>query len=100
MPRTERGCSLATTDNGSVVVPRPIILVVDDDAGIRNFLKVGLPQFGFQVLAVADGEEAVRLYEINRDSIQGVLLDIRMPGLDGPQTLLAMQQIAPDVPCC
>lgn len=79
---------------------RPGILVVDDDAAVRFLLDIGLRQYGFTVLQAADGREALQVYQQERAAIDLVLLDIRMPGLDGPQTLDALIRLNPQVRCC
>ena len=55
---------------------------------------------GFAVWLAADGQEAVELYKVHRETIDVVLLDLRMPIMDGPQTLAALQQINPGLCCC
>jgi CheY-like chemotaxis protein len=76
------------------------ILVVDDDEGVRGVLKVGMRLHGFVVWLAADGQEALDLYRRHRAAIDVVLLDVRMPGPDGPQTLAALQQLNPHIRCC
>lgn len=98
---SEESCSLTTTPETPVPNPRqPGILVVDDDAAVRTMLDVGLRQYGFAVWQAADGQEALRVYPQNRSEIDLVLLDVRMPGLDGPQTLAALLQLNPQIRCC
>jgi CheY-like chemotaxis protein len=81
--------------------PRPCgVLVVDDEACIRKLLEAGLRQEGLAVWLAASGQEALDLYRRHRDAIDVVLLDVRMPGLDGPQTLAALQELNPQVCCC
>ena len=76
------------------------ILVVDDDATVRTMLDIGLRHHGFAVWLAAGGQEAVEVFRRHGQAIDIVLLDVRMPGLDGPQTLAALQQIDPRVRCC
>jgi CheY-like chemotaxis protein len=76
------------------------ILVVDDEEGVRGVLKVRMRQQGFTVWLAADGQEALDLYRRHREDIDVVLLDVRMPGRDGPQTLAALQQLNPQIRCC
>jgi CheY-like chemotaxis protein len=76
------------------------LLVVDDEGGVRGLLDVGMRQEGFAVWLAADGQEALDLYRRRRGAIDVVLMDVRMPGLDGPQTLAALQGIDPQVRCC
>jgi CheY-like chemotaxis protein len=68
---------------------RPLILVVEDGMELRTLLCLGLRREGFDVLAASNGSEALDLYREHRCSITGVLLDVEMPGWDGPQTYRA-----------
>lgn len=84
-----------------LVTPRQNgILVVDDEAAVRGVLNVGLRQQGFAVWLAANGQEALDLYRHHSHAIDMVLLDVRMPGRDGPQTLAALQELNPDLRCC
>jgi CheY-like chemotaxis protein len=76
------------------------ILVVDDEAMIRNLLKIGLVHYGFTVWLAADGAEAMELYRRHGEAIAVVLLDVCMPELDGPQTLAALRDLNPEIRCC
>lgn len=78
----------------------PAVLVVDDEPGIRTLLQAALPRYGFQVFLAASGQEALAAYQEHRTAITAVLLDVHMPGLDGPQTLRALRAIDPQLPCC
>jgi CheY-like chemotaxis protein len=82
------------------VLPPPTILVVDDEPVIQRLVADILQQQGYAVLVAATGEEAVALYQNHLGTIQMVLLDIRMPGLDGPATLEALRALDPQVRCC
>jgi DNA-binding response OmpR family regulator len=61
---------------------------------------VALRHNGFAVWLAADGELALELYRQHHREITVVLLDVRMPGWDGPQTLAALRDIDPQVRCC
>lgn len=71
------------------------VLVVDDEEMIRTLTEKALGHFGIHVLAAADGEEAVRVYEANGATIGCVLLDLSMPRLDGEQTFARIQALDP-----
>jgi CheY-like chemotaxis protein len=79
---------------------QPGILVVDDDESIRAIMGMALRQVGCNVWLAASGPEALQLYRENRLAISLILLDVRMPQMDGPQTLRALQRINPQVRCC
>jgi two-component system nitrogen regulation response regulator NtrX len=62
-------------------MPKPKILVIDDDAGIRESLKMTLEYDGYEVIGAATGPEGLNLVE--REAPDVVLLDVKMPGMDG-----------------
>jgi CheY-like chemotaxis protein len=74
--------------------------VVDDDVLIRTLLHVALCRQGLAVWVAADGAEALRLYRQHRVKIDLVLLDVNMPGLDGPQTLELLRAENPSLRAC
>ena len=89
------------TSEAPLVHPRPHgVLVVDDDADVREVLHEKLRQEGFSVWLAADGREALDVYHNHCETIDVALLDVRMPGLDGPQTLAALQKVTPQIRCC
>jgi CheY-like chemotaxis protein len=59
----------------------PHILVVDDEAQVREFLKDLLTEDGFDVTTARDGGEALGL--LTRERFDLVLTDLKMPGMDG-----------------
>jgi CheY-like chemotaxis protein len=79
---------------------RPEALVVDDERVLRTLLEHALRRQGFTVRLAAGGQEAAEAYRQHHDTIDIVLLDVHMPGLDGPATLAALRQIDPHVRCC
>lgn len=66
-----------------------MVLIADDEQGIREIVKMKLEASGFEVREAADGEKAINLArEIKPDII---LLDIVMPGIDGIKTFLDLK---------
>lgn len=61
--------------------PRPI-LVVDDDSAIRDSERQILADNGFRVVEARDGAEALRAIDVEQPAL--ILLDVQMPGIDGP----------------
>jgi CheY-like chemotaxis protein len=100
-PRRTRQGRPADSPGASPLAPRTCrVLVVDDDECVRGVLNVAMRQQGFAVWLAVDGQEALDLYRRHRETIDVVLLDVRMPGLDGPQTLAALQELNPRICCC
>lgn len=73
------------------------ILVVDDEADVRDVTARLLIHLGFRVIAVADGEGAIRALKEHMSDIACVLLDANLGGVDGPVTLRALRALAPHV---
>ncbi len=69
------------------------ILLVDDEAGIRNLLSISLADEGYEVITAADGREALEMFRTEKPSI--VMTDIKMPGMDGIELLAAIKEEIP-----
>ena len=68
------------------------ILVVDDESRMRKLIKDFLAQKGYSILEAGDGEEALHVYEENKNHINLILLDVMMPKLDGWSVLRQIRQ--------
>lgn len=75
---------------------RPIVLIVDDEEGIRESLSGIFEDEGYDILTATSGEEAIKILREHTPDL--VLLDIWLTGMDGIQTLQEMKTIKPDVP--
>ncbi|MBI5519955.1 MAG: response regulator [Desulfovibrio sp.] len=73
---------------------RETILLVDDEADIRELLSMLLEDLGFSVLTASDGEKGLALFRTVQAPI--VLTDIKMPGLDGIGLLAAIKNHLPE----
>src|SRR4051794_18226934 len=62
---------------------RQTILVVDDNAAIRSFVKTALVKSGYEVHTAADGEQGLVCFERNRPTIALLLTDVIMPNMNG-----------------
>jgi two-component system nitrogen regulation response regulator NtrX len=77
-------------------MPRPRILVIDDDAAIRDSLRMTLEYAGYELVGAATGQEGLALVE--RDQPDLVLLDIKMPGMDGMEVLTRLRAMNDALP--
>lgn len=59
------------------------ILIVEDEAAIREFEAINLRRVGYDVTEAASGEEALDIYDNDAEGFKIALLDISMPGIDG-----------------
>jgi excisionase family DNA binding protein len=74
----------------------PLVLVVDDDARLREFMRVNLEMEGYSVREAASADEALEAIEDQAPEL--VLLDVVMPGVDGWQMLQRMQERHGSIP--
>ncbi|MGH8103864.1 MAG: response regulator, partial [bacterium] len=72
------------------------VLVVDDEAVVRNFLKESLESKGYRVMLAKNGKEGVEQYRHNAKEISLVILDIIMPEMTGEEALKHIREINPD----
>ncbi len=68
------------------------ILIVDDESRMRKLIKDFLKQKEYLALEAADGEEALKIFEENKNKIRLILLDVMMPKLDGWSVLRQIRQ--------
>jgi PAS domain S-box-containing protein len=73
------------------------VLLVEDSAEIRQFLRGLLTGSGYRVLEAADGEEAVDMFRENRNTIDLLLLDVIMPRKNGKQAFDEIRTVKPSV---
>jgi PAS domain S-box-containing protein len=88
----EQGPETARPDTGTETV-----LLVDDEALVREVAATYLQRYGYQVLTAADGAQAADVYQRERGQVALVLLDLVMPGLSGRETLHRLRAINPNV---
>jgi two-component system, cell cycle sensor histidine kinase and response regulator CckA len=72
-----------------------LIMVVDDEAAIREIIKVTLENNGYRVLTANDGTEAVASFATQKKKPPVVMVDLMMPFMDGMATIRALQKLDP-----
>jgi two-component system, cell cycle sensor histidine kinase and response regulator CckA len=73
------------------------ILLVEDDDAVRAVAERALLRFGYDVLAAARGEDALRIAEEHPDSIDLLLTDIMMPGMNGVEVAASVARARPGI---
>lgn len=71
------------------------VLIVDDEERFRATTATILKNRGFHVKAVGSGLEAIE--EVRKNNIDVVILDVKMPGMDGHEALREIRKIKPDI---
>ncbi|MEW6510118.1 MAG: sigma-54 dependent transcriptional regulator [Bacteroidota bacterium] len=75
-------------------VIRQKILLIDDEERIRNILKAVLSEEGFEVFGAKDGAEG--LQQVRTVAPDVVILDLKMPRMDGIETMIRLKELRPD----
>jgi len=73
---------------------KPRILVVDDEAAMRESLTDWLMEDDYEVSQASNGEEAVSM--VKEKTFEVVLLDLKMPGMDGLETMKRLKEVSPE----
>ncbi len=87
-----------TSDGGGPGIEDAVILLAEDEDAVRELVQASLHSRGYEVLSAPDGAVAAELWRQHRDRIDLLFLDVRMPGLEGPDVLRLARQDRPDVP--
>jgi two-component system, NtrC family, sensor kinase len=70
------------------------VLLIDDDPGIRKVMGISLEDAGYRVFTAPDGEAGIA--QCVQESPEIVIVDVRMPGIDGIQELQRIKELDPD----
>ena len=74
------------------------VLVVDDEAAVRNLATITLERAGLKPILASDGEEGLKLFQERQGEIDLVLLDLTMPGMDGREVLERIRELDESIP--
>ncbi|MBH8573682.1 PAS domain S-box protein [Nostocaceae cyanobacterium CENA369] len=74
------------------------ILVVDDEAAIREITTTSLENHNYKTISASDGVEAMTIYAQHQDKISAAIVDIIVPNMDGATTIRALQKMNPQLP--
>jgi CheY-like chemotaxis protein len=76
----------------------PVILIADDDDGIRNLLAIFLEGSGFKVLKACHGLEALTLWKRSRTEVDLLITDIEMPEMSGIELIDQLNRCDAGIP--
>ncbi|MBE2212575.1 MAG: MASE1 domain-containing protein [Opitutaceae bacterium] len=79
-------------------VHRGLVLVVDDEPGVRRTATRLIQSLGYETIGAANGEEGLEQFRHSADRLRAVLLDLTMPRMDGETAFAEMRKIRPAVP--
>ncbi|MFW6172918.1 MAG: response regulator [Elusimicrobiota bacterium] len=78
----------------SRIKKKKMVLIVDDEIGIRTSLSLNLEEGGLRVISAEDGKKAIDI--ISRKPADIVLMDIKLPDMDGIETIKKIREILPE----
>ena len=73
------------------------LLIVDDNKGLCSAYALMFEGLGYQVLLASNGEQAINLCLNQSGEAPVAIVDLKMPGLDGPSTIAALKAQAPEL---
>ncbi|HEY9846252.1 MAG TPA: response regulator, partial [Candidatus Caenarcaniphilales bacterium] len=97
LPAVQEAEALTVEDLEPSIGQGEVILVVDDEAPIREITKTSLETYNYKPMTASDGIEAIALYAQHQHEIQVVLMDMMMPSIDGATTIRTLQKMNPQV---
>jgi hypothetical protein len=101
LPRSAEAPRPAAADRPRTPVPpttpRETVLLVEDEAPVRELAALTLRRAGYRVLVAESGEEALHLAEAFDEPIHLLLTDVVMPGLKGPEVAARLTRERPDI---
>ncbi len=101
LPRIDEGDSTSTGDIQSDASSRPkgseVVLLVEDEQGVRELAQEYLQMCGYKVLTASDGHAAVELASMHSGPIHLLMTDVVMPGISGRELADRVSAIRPDI---
>lgn len=83
--------------------PEPVgggetVLLAEDELSVRDLIRSVLEEFGYTVLLAENGEEALRIFEENRERIDVLIFDVIMPKKNGKEAYDMIRALDPSIP--
>ena len=97
LPATEKPIPQKKMSPQDIIKGQETILFVDDEQMVLDVSGDILKSLGYTVLAANGGEEALKIYDRNKDRISLVILDMIMPGMDGGKVYVHLKRLNPEV---
>jgi len=98
LPVSEKPVSNEISPDQTIYTGSETILLVDDETMIIHVGKSLLEKLGYQVICAKSGEEALDIVRHNGSTIDLIILDMIMPGMDGGKAFARIHDLYPDIP--
>ncbi len=97
LPATQEEITSIITESEMPLGQGELILIVDDEAPVREITKASLEQYHYRTLTANDGMEALATYAEYQQEISVVIIDMMMPNLNGETAIRTLKNINPQV---
>ncbi len=87
----EKGSVLSTAEDSSVFGSETVLLV-EDEAAVRNMIGTVLREYGYRVFEAENGNEALRIYDKEKKTIDLIITDVVMPGMSGREVIQKIER--------
>lgn len=74
------------------------VLVIEDEETVRKLTVRILNKLGYMTVTACDGCEAIEIFQEQANNIDAAIVDMFMPRMNGPDTIMGLKQIKPDLP--
>jgi signal transduction histidine kinase len=95
-PQTDESASMTSGTRTAVPEGKEVILIVEDEKDVRDFVRDLLEANNYLVLLAQDGNEALSLCESHKDRIDLLVSDVVMPNLGGPELVEKLRPLHPE----
>jgi CheY-like chemotaxis protein len=85
------------SDKADDIMGSETILVIDDEANVRELCKDMLEPLGYTVLLAGNGSDGINIFRAMKDKISLVIIDMIMPKMGGSEVFQALKTIKPDI---
>jgi DNA-binding response OmpR family regulator len=93
--RVEEPSGPTTGEVALPVVRREVILIIDDEPDICDLVRLVVQERGYRTLTARDGAEALTLFQNHQHEVAAVIVDLKMPVLDGPAVIRSLREKVP-----
>ncbi len=73
------------------------VLIVENESLVREAMEDILGAYGLKAIGAGDGPEGIATYQAHQQEIELVILDMRLPGMNGPEILKVLRKINPGI---
>jgi len=98
LPVSKESAAVDEVHVSNIKMGNETILIVDDEDAVADIMQKMLERLGYRTIVAREGKKAIDIYQTRSDDIDGVVLDMIMPGMSGKEVYERLHAINPDLP--